>query len=152
VNPPASVCARIECPLRIEPDQLVFAGVSFHSRAPGSPAHVPLDTTFVQLRTVLQPDRLPRSPLGFPVHLFEPPLPPSFFTSNPETRVELGITSYVRTLLADSLSAEERSPVLALVSSPEPSSFNLASFYGPGDELEPSLRLIMTLSGEIPLP
>jgi hypothetical protein len=152
VDPPASVCARIECPLRLDPDELVFAGVSFHSRAPASPAHQPLDTTFVELRPVLDPERLPRSPLGFPVHLFLPSLPPSFFTTETETRVELGITSYLRTLLADSLSAEERSATLALVENPEPAGFDLASFYGPGGDLEPSLRLIMTLSGEIPLP
>jgi hypothetical protein len=152
VDPPGSVCARIECPLRLDPAQLVFAGVSFHTRAPGSPAHLPIDTTFVQLRRVLEPDRLPRSPLGSPVHLFEPPLPPEYFRTETETRFELGITSFVRTLLADSLSAEERSPVLALVGSPEPASFDLASFYGPGGNLEPTLRLIMTLSGEIPLP
>jgi hypothetical protein len=85
------------------------------------------------------------------VHAFEPALPPELFSTETETRFELGITSYVRTLLADSLSAEEE-PVLALVGSPEPASFDLATFYGPGGDLEPSLRLIMTLSGEIPLP
>jgi hypothetical protein len=152
VDPPASVCARIECPLRLDPEELVFAGVSFHThRAPSLGFH-PVDTTFVQLRPVAAPERLPRSPLGFPVHLFQPPLPPSFFTTETETRIELGITSYARSLLASTLSPEERSPFLALVGDPEPAGFDLASFYGPGGDLEPSLRLIMTLSGEIPVP
>jgi hypothetical protein len=147
------VCQRIECPVRLEPDRLMYAGLGLSTHASVSPGLAPVDTLVVEVRPVLSPSRLPRSPLGSRVHAQLDSLPPAFFSSEADTRVEIGLTDYVQNLLQpDSLLIGERTPTIAIVSSPEPRDISLVSFYAPGTELEPTLRLIVTVSDPVPLP
>jgi hypothetical protein len=153
IDPSGDVCLRIECPLRLEPNRLVYAALDLRTHESVSAGLSPVDTLAVELRPVLSPSRLPRSPLGSRLHAQMDTLPPEVFSSQTETLVEIGMTDYVQNLLQpDSLLVGERTPTIAIVSSPEPRDIGLASFYAPGTEQGPTLRLILTVSDKVPLP
>jgi len=147
----AEMCTRTECPGTPEAGSLVYASLVLHSHPTASPGLHPIDTHFVELREVLSPERLPRSPLSAPVQEISDPLAPELFSSESQSRYEVPMTEFLRDVLeADSLGVAR--PTLALLVSPEPSSIEVLSFYGPGTELEPYLRLIWTVSDEVGLP
>ena len=148
----AELCTQIECPFVPESDRLAYGSLVLHSHQTVSPGLHPLDSVFVELREVLIPERLPRSPLSAPVQDFAGVLVPERFTEGAEAPYEIPITGFLRQLLrADSLETDPLA-TLALLVTPEPAALDVASFYGIGTELEPYLRLIWTVSDEPGLP
>jgi hypothetical protein len=144
---PAELCAAVTCPFTPEPVQISYAGLELTTRATES-GFVPFDTLRVDVRSVLSPERLPKSPLGpsesssgvasrVPAEAFGP------LAGSP---IDVPITSFVRTLLGGPDSAGREPPsMLALLSAFEPSTVSFGSFYGPGDPQEPVLRLVITV-------
>jgi len=153
VGPEFNACLPGECPLELLPERLVYAGLELHSRATVPAGLQPLDTMVVNLRPVLAPDYLPRSPIDIPVHAAPRFLAPQLFSSSPNSKVEIPMTRYIRDLLRDQREGGTQVPrALALVPGLEPWALDLASFHAPGDSLGPTLRLILTTSEGIPLP
>lgn len=145
------------CPLEVIPERLVYAGLVLRTRPVEPRAFMPLDTLGLEARTVLSPNRIPRSPLGSPVSIEPRPLAPQDFEPEGARRIELPMTGYIEALLQDLVGEPEEgtepvSSTLALMSRIEPSGFSFASLVGPGQEGEPFLRLILTLSEGVQLP
>ena len=153
VDAGAEVCAKVLCPLELRADRVLFAGLALHTHTTLSPGFAPVDTVVAEVRPVLSPERLPRSPLSAPVNDGVDFLAPESFSSETETLYEIAMTRYLRSLLqTDSVGGEAASPTLALLARPEPSGLEVISFHGPGTQLEPYLRLILTVSDGVPLP
>jgi len=144
---PAELCAAVTCPFTPEAGQISYAGLELTTRATES-GFLPFDTLRVDVRSVLSPDRLPKSPLG-PSETTSgivTGVPPEAFGPLAGAPIDVPVTSFVRTLLGgpDSLGRDPPS-VLALLSAYEPTSVTYGSFYGPGDPQEPVLRLVITV-------
>lgn len=157
VDPGPAVCQRIECPVELRPERIVYAGLGFYTHAGVSPGLTPLDSVPVEIRPVLSPDRLPRSPLGCSVLgclARERVLAPGLFDADVQTPVELTLSSYLRTLLAEPGEGVDppSSTLSILAGREEPATLEPAVFYGPGSDFEPYLRLILTLSEGLTLP
>ncbi|MEX0856395.1 MAG: hypothetical protein WD056_02385 [Gemmatimonadota bacterium] len=161
-------CAIVECPLALSPDRLVYAGLELRTTPPDPIGLRPLEPIVIEIRPVLDPGRLPRSPLGFPLACPSGQCPmvlPSTevveedFTVGAPARIDLPMTRYVRDLLRDpaDLQAEIPSTVTLLNGLDAATGLELrplqyASFWGPGTELEPILRLVLTVSTGVPNP
>jgi len=147
-------CAVVECPLELRPERLVYAGLVLHSATTVPFGFQPLDTIPLDLRPVLSPDRLPRSPLGASVQPVPEFLPPEYFSFGSDAEVEIPMTRYIRDLIRGPAPGGG-SPVpstLSLLTGIEPWSYEYATFWAPGSELEPVLRLILTISDGVTLP
>lgn len=150
----AEVCARVSCPIDVTPQRVLFSGLVLHTAAGPHPAFQPFDTIRVDLRPALAADRIPRSPLGSSVQPIPRVLTADAFEAGGGSRVEVPMTRYVRDLLrADEDEEGEAVPnTLAILAAPEPGPFPFATFAGPGQEGEPFLRIILTLSEGVQLP
>lgn len=150
---PTELCQIADCPVELEADQVTYAGLQLTTRAV-SPIYQADDSLAVELRSVLRPDLLPRSPLGGSSLGVIGGLPPEIFGSDAGEIVEVPITAYVRSLL-DGAASDGTAPsnTLAILSPSEPLSFNFGEFHGPaGGVLAPRFRLILTLAEEVDLP
>ena len=153
VDAGVEVCSKVHCPLELRADRILFAGLVLHTHTTLSPGFAPASSIAVEVRPVLSPERLPRSPLSAPVNPGADGLAPDFFSSETKTLYEIPMTGYLRTLLQPDLAGGVApSPTLALLARPEPPGLEVISFYGVGTELEPYLRLILTVSDGVPLP
>ena len=153
VDPGPEACARIDCPLELEADRILFAGLALHTHATLSAGFSPMDSVSVELRPVLNPERLPRSPLDFPVHGALIFLAPELFSSQSENLLQIPMTSYLRGFLeVDSTNKGIESPTFALMAGSEASGLEVLSFYAPGTQLEPYLHLVLSVSDGVPLP
>jgi hypothetical protein len=82
-----------------------------------------------------------------------------FFTSELGTRVDLPMTRYVRDLLRDDGSSATPVPsTLVLMNGVDPQTLlelrplQYSTFWGPGTELEPTLRLVLTVASGVSPP
>lgn len=153
VSASAEVCARVQCPIPLNPDQISFAGVVMRTRS--SPmGFEPVDTLRLQVRPVTAPELLPKAPLGPALGgLFGDPVAPELFGQNAGARVTLGLTDFVQDLLESREDPDQEvANTLALLSAPEPGTFGFGDFTGPGDPNPPVLQLIITLGTEVRLP
>jgi hypothetical protein len=147
------VCAKVRCPLELRADRILFAGLVLHTHTTLSPGFAPASSIAVEVRPVLSPERLPRSPLSPPVNPGADGLAPDVFSSETETLYEIPMTGYLRTLLEPDLAGGVApSSTLALLVRPEPPGLEVISFYGVGTQLGPYLRLVLTVSDGVPLP
>lgn len=146
-------CADVPCPLDITPGRLVYAGLVLRT-VPTSPSAFQPRTSFrLGARPALAFDRIPRSPLG-------PSIQPDFrvigsnaFGPDGQTSVEIPMTRYMQDILRDLAEGTELVPTtVTLFAATEPSGLQYATFQGPGQEGEPYLRLILTLSEGVKLP
>jgi len=159
-----AICAVVTCPVDLLPERLVYAGLELHTAESTPPGLRPLDDAVLELRPVLSADRLPRSPLGFPLAcptgecamtLPSTTVQEDFFTSDVGTRIAMPMTRYVRDLLRGESTVPS---TIALMYGLNPATglemrpLEYATFWGPGTELEPMLRLILTVSDGVPLP
>ncbi|TVR65901.1 MAG: hypothetical protein EA422_03090 [Gemmatimonadales bacterium] len=141
------------CPLDITPERVIYAGLVLTGKGSEPAAFTPRDTLRLDARPALAEARVPRSPLGSAIPAQPRPLLPDVFRDG--RRLELPITAYVESLLAQQLGTREEEAgevprTVALLSPFEPTGFTFASFVGPGQEGEPFLRLILTISeGEL---
>lgn len=150
---PPELCAALGCPFELTTQNLNHASLVLHSRTVEPAAFQPSDTVRLDVRPVLAPDRLPKSPLG-PSFVAGGgrPVPPEAFGEGAPQRIAIPITTFVRSQISETEEGEEPPNTLALLSAFEPLSISFASFVGPGEEGEPFLRLIITRSDTVQLP
>jgi len=147
---PPEFCQKVTCPLVLEPGMVNGASLYLTTTSP-PPGFRPSDYLQVDVRTVLEPDRLPKSPLGASlVGFYGVIFAPAVFNEEAGTRVEIPFGSYVVDLIRGTTAAGyEFSRTVAILSSQEPFSMPFGSFYGPGGPNEPQLRVILTLGGGV---
>lgn len=150
LNGPPELCQKLGCPLELEPEMVNAASLYLTTKAP-PPGFVPSDTLRIDVRAVLEPQRLPKSPLGNSLAGYlGVSVPPEYFGENAGTQVEVPIGGYVGELIrGETSTGGEVSETMALLSSLEPLSLPFGVFYGPGSEFEPEIRLILTLGGGV---
>lgn len=143
VDGPVSVCEEVVCPLPITPDALISASLVLTTKAPPG-AFQPRDTLYLDVRPVLAPERMPKSPLGGSLAgLLGVRMPPEYFGEDDGVEVKIPMGQYIEALIeADPDADLPRS--IALLSTFEPLSLYFASFQGPESEDGPELRLILT--------
>lgn len=153
IDPPAEVCEIVTCPVPLREENIVYGALRLHTRSTMPLGLVPRSALTVELRTLLAPERFPRSPLGFDTSLLSASLDPDFFGPEAEQQTELPMTLFLRTLARDFEGEDILPPsTVTLRTNPEPAGLSYATFWGPGTDLEPSLRLVLTVSSEIRLP
>lgn len=145
---PPELCDVLGCPVEITEEHVSFAALRLVSRV-GARAFAPSDTLGTDLRSVLAPEILPKSPLG-PSWLPRPELVPHEIFAPPAGEVlEIPVTGLVRRLLREETDDED--PVgntVALLAAFEPISVEYMTFEGAGSPGAPSLRLVLTFSRE----
>jgi hypothetical protein len=150
LNGPPDLCAKVGCPLTLTARSLVSASLVLRTEAP-PPAFQPSDSILLDVRAVLEPSRLPKSPLGYSLAgPFGVPVPPGYFGEEAGSEVILPLGAYVEQLIADDPGGDYPTPrTVALLSSFEPLSLFFGAFHGPGSAYAPELRLILTLGEEV---
>ncbi len=140
------LCQDVACPFSLEPEMVNAAFLVLRTTEP-EPGFQPTDTLRVDVRTVLEPSLLPKSPLGPTLAGFQGlRLPATYFQEGADTRVQVPLTGYIQNLIrGETSSGGPVSNTLALLSSFEPVSLQFGSFQGPGMEHPPELRLVLTL-------
>lgn len=143
---PEELCAKVGCPLELSPEMINAASIVFRTEAP-EPAFVPTDTLLLDVRPVLQPSRLPKSPLGSPLAgAFGVTLPPDLFQEGAGQTWDLPLGGYIVDLIrGETLFGNPVPRTLALLSLFEPLSLQYAAFKGPDSPEGPELRLILTV-------
>jgi len=147
---PPELCQEVECPLELTPESINSASLWLTTKEP-PPGFRPSDTLRIDVREVLAPARLPKSPLGSSLSGFlGVRVPPTYFGDSTGAQVEIPMAGYVVSLIqADTAGGGTLSRTMALLSSFEPLSLPFASFYGPGSPYEPEMRLILTVGGQV---
>ena len=153
------VCARTTCPVTLGSTRVNHASLLLTTRPTDRVAFAPADTMGLEVRGVLAPELLPKSPVTDPLFVDSlgfatgATVPAEAFRPGSSRVVEVPITPIVHSLLAGaSFSAFRPTPTVALMQLREPNSFAYASFVGPGQPGEPVLRLVLTISDPLGLP
>jgi hypothetical protein len=150
---PPELCAAVGCPYAPESGNISYAALVLTSQATEA-AFEPVDTVRIDVRSVLSPATLPKSPLG-PSQTggLGTLLEPELFGVSAGSEVEIPITAFMRTLLGGPGASGLAPPsTLALTSVAEPLSLAFASFAGPTDPGAPVLRLVLTVGTPQALP
>ena len=149
VDGTAELCGTVGCQIDLREVDLNLAELVLTTRATES-AFQPQDTTRMDFRRVLNPDLLPKSPLGQSLAPFVKNIPPGLFSVQAGTRVGISLTNF----LAGSLSADDETGTvsLALLSAFEPLMNGFASFEGGAGAGAPVLRLLFTVANGVGLP
>lgn len=151
IDEPNPACAQLSCPFELTPEGVILAALVLETRPVAEPFR-PLDSLAVEMRPVLAPERLPKSPLGARLSSGSEAIPPGAFGQGGARQVSIPVTTYVQDLIrGETAAGNPVSPTVALVSSPEPRSFGFGVFAGEGDA-PPFLRLILTLTDGVSLP
>jgi hypothetical protein len=150
LNGPQELCDKVGCPFVLEPDMVNSASLYLTTKAP-PPGFVPSDPLRLDIRGVLAPERLPKSPLGTSLAGSSGvSVPFEYFADSVGTRIEVPIGGYVveliRGVTATGGKVEE---TMVILSSFEPLSLPFGEFYGPGSASEPEIRLILTVGGGV---
>jgi len=147
---PPELCQQVGCPLVLEPGMVNAASLYLTTTSP-PPGFRPSAVLQVDVRTVLEPHRLPKSPLGASlVGFFGVSFAPEYFGEEAGTQVEIPFGGYVVDLIrGETATGADFSRTVVLLSSQEPLSMPFGSFYGPGGPNEPQLRMILTLGGGV---
>ena len=152
---PAEVCAVVVCPFDLVETgaQVNLAELVLTTRM-SDPAYALFDTLTVDLRTVVAPELLPKSPLGAQLAgAFGKSLLPVMFSEASDTRIAFPMTGIVTDLLlGDSAKLANTPDNVVFLSLIEPPSLGFASFHGPGTPGAPALRLVLTVAGTLTLP
>jgi len=153
MGPPA-LCEVLGCPFQLRPERINHAALVFETLPSVPPGFEPIDSVRLDVRSVLAPDRVPRSPLGPSFSgTGARALPPELFGDGAPRQVSVPFTEFVIAQLADAARGGTEPPTaLAILALPEPSSIAFAAFAGPGGPGAPFLRLIVTGSAPVELP
>jgi len=145
---PPELCARVECPLVLR-SPMVNAAVLSLTTAETPEAFRPSDSLRVDFRPVLEPDRLPKSPLGSSLisySFYGVPLAPEVFGDSAGTRVEIPIGVFVSNLIAANTDPDIEVPgTVTLLSAYEPLSLPYGSFLGDEGAAAPEIHLLLTV-------
>ena len=146
------VCGAVGCEVDLTEVDVNLAELVLTTRQT-EPEFLPQDTTRVDIRTVLSPALLPRSPLGGPLLPFPRSFPPELFLEQTGTQVAFSVTTLVTGILGIA-AVTDTVPVTSIVlfSNPEPSRIGFASFEGAGGAGAPVLRLLYTIANPVGLP
>ncbi len=150
ITGPPSVCADLGCPLEFDEEHVSYAALRLYTKAEQA-AFAPSDTISVDLRMVMVPNVLPKSPLGPSIAgLGGVLLAPEWFVPPGGRVVEVPVTGLVRDLLrGETVGGDAVSSTVALLSTIEPLSIEYASFEDPGGIAgvprpgSPELRIIL---------
>jgi hypothetical protein len=150
LNGPPELCQLVQCPLTLTPESLISAALVLTTQAP-PPAFQPTDTLWLDVRPVLDPSRLPKSPLGSSLAgVLGVQLIPEYFGEEAGTQVDIPIGAYIESLIAQNTGEDVKvPPTVALLSLFEPLSLYFAAFEGPDSPTGPVLRLILTLAEDV---
>ncbi len=146
------LCGAPGCQVDLTDVDLNLAELVLTTRRP-EPGFQPERTATIDLRRVLNPELLPKSPLGEQLVPFAERLAPDLFTVDVGAPVRFAVTQLVRGIL--STAAETGTvPVtsMALFSVVEPEMVGFASFEGGGSAGAPALRLVYTIANKVGLP
>ena len=146
------ICGSVGCQVDLTEVEVNLAELVLTARQTQL-AWQPQDTTRVDIRPVLNPELLPKSPLGERVAAVPKGIPPELFSVQPGTEVLLSLTSLVAQIF-DTAAETGTVPVtsIALFTAPEPGLIGSASFEGPGGPGAPALRLLYTVANPVGLP
>lgn len=145
------ICGGVGCQFDVTRADLNLAELILTTRVTESPFE-PSDTTRMDIRTVLHPDRIPKSPLGDLLSLGGATLPPEIFAQQSGSPVTISLTGLMSNVLKSETVGDLPSSTIALVNSTEPGPLGFASFDGSGGAGAPALRLVLTLAGKVGLP
>lgn len=142
---PPALCAAVSCPARFDDSHVSYAALQLVSRA-AAPAFAPSDTLGVEVRSVLAPDYLPKSPLGPALTgLAGARFPAEWFAAPAGEVAEVPITGLVRDLRRPG--ADSSVPrAVALLAPFEPLSLEYLSFEASDPDLAPRLRMVLAFS------
>ncbi len=146
IDGPAGLCALVGCPYTIDPASLNRASLILTTRESQPAGFQPVDSIRLDVRPVLAPDALPKSPLGatfFGTQVFGPEL----FGDGSGERIEVQITNLVRSLLDPE--QEDVPSDIALLMRFEPLDVSFAEFEGPSSPDAPILRLLLTVTDTV---
>ena len=139
---PPELCEALDCPVEIGEEHVSFAALRLITRV-GPRAFAPSDTVPLDLRSVLAPEVLPKSPLGHS-RIGAHEVPPELFAAPAGEVVELPVTTLVRDLLrGETASGDPVSSSAAILTTVEPYSIDHLTFEGADSPLAPSLRVIL---------
>jgi hypothetical protein len=145
------LCAKVVCPVKLTAESLISAALVLTSQAP-PPAFQPTDSLlFLDVRPVLEPSRLPKSPLGPSlVGSLGVRLSPGDFQGDAGVEIEIPLGPYIEGLISAKANPDLVVPnTVALLSLFEPLSIFFVAFEGPDSPASPGLRLILTFSDEV---
>lgn len=153
VAAPPALCAGVTpCSVPLTPGTVVYAGIELRSAEQATRLLAPADTTILEIRPVLAPELLPKSPMGPPIQVFGRRIPPDAFRGEAGVLYEVPVTRFVRDVLTGVDFRGNAVPfAVSLVAAPEPSGLGVLSFAGPGSAEAPTLRLILTRSPGVTL-
>lgn len=146
-----AICGAVGCQFDVTTADLNLAEFVLTSRLTEAPFE-PSDTTQMDIRPVLEPERMPKSPLGDPLGSQATTLPPAIFAERAGSQVALTVTGLIRGILESEGDGDLPLSTIALLNSTEPGRFGFASFEGLGATGAPTLRLVLTLAGQVGLP
>ena len=152
---PAEVCAIVACPFDLnEADAQVNLAELVLTTREINPAYQLFDSLDVDLRPVVNPELLPKSPLGGQLSgAFGKEVQPDLFTHLANTQIAFPVTGLITDLmLGDSATLANTPTTVVFLSVIEPPSIGFASFHGPGSPGAPVLRLLLTVAGKVRLP
>ena len=145
------ICGGVGCQFDVTTADLNLAELILTSRVTEAPFE-PSDTTLMDVRAVLNPERIPKSPLGDPLAVTGTTLPPQIFAEQAGSRVALSLTELVRDVFESGVVGDLPLSTIALLGAFEPGPLGFASFDGPGGASAPALRLVLTVGGKVGLP
>lgn len=152
VDGTAEVCGTAGCQVDLTEVEINLAELVLTTRQTES-AFVPEDTMRMDLRRVLKPELLPKSPLGERLVPIVESIPSEFFSVEAGTLVSLSVTDLVKEILANTvLTGTVPKTSMALLSAIEPLMLGFASFEGGGGAGAPVLRLLYTVANDVGLP
>ncbi len=150
---PPELCALVTCPLELTSERVNQAELVL-TTSDADAAFQPSGAILLDVRAVLAPELLPKSPLGASlVGILGQAVLPELFAGDAGETVSLPMSVFVRDLIrGETLDGSPASNTLAVLSTFEPLSVGFGSFVGPGRPGAPQLRLILTISNNLQIP
>ena len=149
------LCRLVACPFDFAASgaQLNLAELVLTTRQT-LPAYQLFNTLNFEVRTVVNRELLPKSPLGSELTgSLATTAAPELFTSLSGTELEFPLTNLVNDLmLGDSATLATTPKTIVILSADEPSGLGFAAFQGVGGDGAPVLRLLVTVAGELRFP
>ena len=147
LNRPDELCDIVGCPVQITADHVSFAALRFTTRT-GDRAFAPTDTLSLDLRSVLSPEILPKSPLGpSRAGRFGVLVPHEWFQPPAQVIAEIPVTGLVRDLLrGETVDGDPVSKTIAVLSIFEPLTVEYMTFDWAFSPAAPSLRIVLNFS------
>lgn len=149
---PAEICGSVGCQVDLTEVDLNLAELVLTTRQTES-AYQPTDTAWIDIRRVLNPELLPKSPLGGRLVPTPVAFAPDLFSWRAGEEVLFGVTDLVGTILF--LGRESGTiPVTSIVlfNLFEPDMLGFVSFEGGGGAGAPALKLLYTFANDVGLP